>query len=210
MGPAALRHPAGPLPADPADDATLPAELQALKQEAERRLRRVGVDGRSLVSSSLYDAGAWFSTGLGDQHSHDAQIAFIPSGLQRRTCGIRRLNVDTAQYFDDASRRLAADAESIMVLANPVLPHSEGEIVLESADPTAQPAIRMNYFGDPHDMKVMRRGAAPRVGHRRALAVARQDRPADGPAVPGREARLPARARRRATRSSRIWRCISR
>ena len=41
------------------------------------------------------------------------------------------------------------------MLANPVQPHSEGEIVLESADPTADPVIRMNYFGDPHDMKVM-------------------------------------------------------
>ena len=29
MGPAALRGPGGPLPADPADDANLPAELQA-------------------------------------------------------------------------------------------------------------------------------------------------------------------------------------
>ena len=43
----------------------------------------------------------------------------------------------------------------MIVLANPVLPHSEGEIVLESADPMAHPAIRMNYFDDPHDMKVM-------------------------------------------------------
>ena len=37
----------------------------------------------------------------------------------------------------------------MIVLANPVLPHSEGEIVLESADPVVHPAIRMNYFGDP-------------------------------------------------------------
>jgi len=65
------------------------------------------------------------------------------------------LNVDTAQYFDDASKRLAPDAEGMIVLANPVLPHSEGEIVLESADPAIHPAIRMNYFGDAHDMKVM-------------------------------------------------------
>ena len=43
----------------------------------------------------------------------------------------------------------------MIVLANPVQPHSEGEIVLESADPTDHPVIRMNYFGDPHDMKVM-------------------------------------------------------
>jgi choline dehydrogenase len=36
-----------------------------------------------------------------------------------------------------------------------VLPHSRGEIVLESADSAAPPAIRMNYYDDPHDLKVM-------------------------------------------------------
>jgi choline dehydrogenase-like flavoprotein len=41
------------------------------------------------------------------------------------------------------------------VLANPVKPHSRGEIVLASADPTAAPDIRMNYFSDPHDLDVM-------------------------------------------------------
>ena len=154
MGPAALRHPAGPLPADPEDDGKMPADLQALKQEAERRLAEWATTGCGLVSSSLYDACAWFSTGLGDHHSHDAQIAFFPCGCNYdlwHSC----LNVDTAEYFDDASTRLAPDAESMILLANPVLPHSEGEIVLESADPADHPAIRMNYFGDPHDMKVM-------------------------------------------------------
>jgi choline dehydrogenase-like flavoprotein len=56
----------------------------------------------------------------------------------------------------------------MIVLANPVLPHSEGEIVLESADPAAHPAIRMNYFGDGHDLKVMVaviRRALDIVGH---------------------------------------------
>lgn len=43
----------------------------------------------------------------------------------------------------------------MIVLANPVLPHSEGEIVLESAAPNTYPVIRMNYFDDEHDMKVM-------------------------------------------------------
>ena len=33
--------------------------------------------------------------------------------------------------------------------------HSEGAIVLASADPLQSPDIRMNYFSDPHDMKVM-------------------------------------------------------
>jgi choline dehydrogenase-like flavoprotein len=43
----------------------------------------------------------------------------------------------------------------MIVFANPVLPHSEGEIVLQSPEPVVHPAIRMNYFDDPHDMKVM-------------------------------------------------------
>jgi choline dehydrogenase-like flavoprotein len=154
IGPAALRHPAGPLPADPNDDDKLPAELQALKQEAERRLTEWATTGRGLASSSLYEAGAWFSTGLGDHHSHDGQIAFIPCGYNFdlwHGC----LNIDTAKYFDDAQKRLAADGEAMIVLANPVLPHSEGEIVLESSDPIAPPSIRLNYFGDDHDLKVM-------------------------------------------------------
>jgi choline dehydrogenase len=154
LGPAALRHPAGPLPADPAEDVNMSTELQALKQEAERRITEWATTGCGLVASSLYDAAAWFSTGLGDLHSHDAQIACIPCGYTEELwSGL--LHVDTAQYFDDAARRLSADATSILVFANPVLPHSEGEIVLQSADPGVHPEIRMNYFGDPHDMTVM-------------------------------------------------------
>ena len=154
FGLAALRAPAGPLPADPRDDARMPADLQALKQEAERRISEWAATGHGLVSSSLYDACAWFSTGLGDHHSHDAQIGFFPCGYNA-DIWLRCLRVDTDQYFDDASRRLANDAESMIVLANPVQPHSEGEIVLASANPADHPDIRMNYFADPHDMKVM-------------------------------------------------------
>ena len=50
---------------------------------------------------------------------------------------------------------MANDAENLLLLANPVLPHSRGEIVLDSPDPGVHPAIRMNYYADPHDMKVM-------------------------------------------------------
>ncbi len=154
MGPAALREPGGPLPADPADDANLPAGLQQMKEEAERRITEWETTGRGLVSSSLADGVVFFSTGLGDTHSHDAEIIFFPTGGNDdlvRSC----LNIDTALFFDDATKRLAPDAEHVMVNANPVLPHSEGEIVLESADPGVHPAIRMNYYDDPHDMKVM-------------------------------------------------------
>ncbi len=125
---------------------------QALEDEGA--MERWRTTGHGLMSSSLYDAGAWFSTGLGDAHSHDAQIACIPCGYSYELWHTL-LNVDTAQYFDDVSRRLADDARCLIVLANPVLPHSEGEIVLESADPDVHPAIRLNYFGDPHDMRVM-------------------------------------------------------
>ena len=154
MGPDALRAPAGPLPADPADDADLPEELQALKAEAERRVTEWATTGHGLVSSSLYEACAWFSTGLGDDHTHDAQLGFFICGYNHdiwRGC----LRVDPDEYFDDADVRLGPDAESVIVLANPVQPHSEGEIVLASADPLDQPDIRMNYYDDPHDMEVM-------------------------------------------------------
>jgi choline dehydrogenase len=154
MGPDALRAPAGPLPADPADDDDMPEELQALKAEAERRLTEWATTGSGLVSSSLYEACAWFSTGLGDDHTHDAQIGFFPCGYTPDLWQTV-LRVDPEEYFDDPAVRLAPDAESIIVLANPVQPHSEGEVVLSSADPAAHPDIRMNYYDDPHDMAVM-------------------------------------------------------
>ncbi len=154
MGPDALRAPAGPLPADPADDASLGEELKAVKAEAERRVTEWATTGRGLVSSSLYDAGAWFSTGLGDQHTHDAQLAIFACGYNRDIWQ-RCLRVDPDQYFDDADARLAPGAETVVILANPVQPHSEGEIVLASADPLEHPDIRMNYYGDPYDMQVM-------------------------------------------------------
>jgi choline dehydrogenase-like flavoprotein len=154
MGPDALRAPAGPLPADPADDAALPPDLAALKSEAERQLAEWFTTGRGLVSSSLYDAAAWLSTGLGDAHTHDAQIAIFACGYNAdiwRGC----LRVDPNEYFADPATTLAPEAESVIVLANPVQPHSEGEIRLASSDPIAAPDIRMNYYADPYDMTVM-------------------------------------------------------
>jgi len=154
MGPDALRAPAGPLPADPADDANLPEELQALRAEAERRVTEWATSGRGLVSSSLYEACAWYSTGLGDDHTHDAQLGFFACGYNRDIWQ-NLLRVDPDTYFDDADASLAPDAETVIVLANPVQPHSEGEILLASADPLEPPDIRMNYYGDPYDMEVM-------------------------------------------------------
>lgn len=154
MGPDALRGPLGPLPLDPADDARLPPELGALKAEAERRLAQWATTGESLVSSSLYDAAVWYSTGLGDPHTHDAQIALFACGYNEdiwRRC----LKVDPAAYFADPGVALAPDAETVLILANPVQPHSEGEILLRSADPSGAPDIRMGYLSDPHDLTVL-------------------------------------------------------
>ncbi|MBV9951395.1 MAG: hypothetical protein JO291_05560, partial [Acidimicrobiia bacterium] len=92
--------------------------------------------------------------GLGDDHTHDAQIGFFICGYNDaiwRTC----LKVDPNEYFDDPAVRLGPDAESVIILANPVQPHSEGEIVLGTTDPLDHPIIRMNYYDDPHDMQVM-------------------------------------------------------
>ena len=154
MGPDALRAPAGPLPADPAHDVDLPPELAGLKQEAVRRITEWFTTGEGLVSSSLYEAGAWYSTGLGDHHTHDAQLSIFVCGYNDaiwRGC----LKVDPLVFFADPAKTLAPDAETVILLANPVQPHSEGEIVLASADPSAHPDIRMNYLADPHDLKVI-------------------------------------------------------
>jgi choline dehydrogenase len=154
MGSAALRGPGGPLPADPAADAMLPAEPRALKQEADRRLAEWETNGRGLAATSLTDGVVFCSTGLGDMHSHDMEIIFNTSGLDDNT--LRSVfNIDTSRYFEDASKQLAPDAENVLLAANPVLPRSEGEIVLKSADPMEHPSIRMNYYSDPYDMKVM-------------------------------------------------------
>ena len=135
MGPDALRAPAGPLPADPADDARSSARAPGAQGRGRAAGHRVGDHRpRARVVVALR-RGAWFSTGLGDDHTHDAQLAFFVCGYNRdiwqRCCGSTR-----DEYFDDADVALAPDAESIIVLANPVQPHSEGEIVLASADPT--------------------------------------------------------------------------
>ncbi len=154
MGPDALRAPGGPLPADPANDANLSPELLALKQQAEKRLGEWQKTGRGLGASSLADAVVFCSSGLSDLDRHDTEIiCFLTAGNDEFQRMI--MNIDTARCFDDPAQRLAPDAENLVLLANPVLPRSRGEIVLDSADPAAQPAIRMNYYDDPHDVEVM-------------------------------------------------------
>ena len=154
LGPDALRAPAGPLPADPAQDAGLPPELAGLKAEAERRVTEWATTGEGLASSSLYDAVAFFSTGLGDPHTHDAQIALLACGY---TPDIWRylFRIDPDEYFAAPDTALSPMAESVVVLPNPVQPHSEGELRLVSSDVADAPAIDLNYLADQHDVTVM-------------------------------------------------------
>lgn len=154
LGPDALRAPNGPLPADPADDADLQGELAAVRDEANRQLMEWATTGHGLASSSLYDAVAFFSTGLGDEHTHDAQIGFLVCGY---TPDIWRdvFRLDPDDFFDDPATALDVNQGVVVILPNPVQPHSEGSVTLGSADPSDPPVIDLNYFDDPHDVKVM-------------------------------------------------------
>ena len=154
LGPDALRAPAGPLPADPADDVDLPEPLAAAKAEAERRIGEWFTTGRGLASSSLYDAVAFFSTGLGDEHTHDAQIGFLATGYTPPIWeGVFR--IPPGDFFEDATAFLDPTRGQVVVLPNPVQPHSEGSVTLASADAAVPPRIDLNYFDDPHDVRVM-------------------------------------------------------
>lgn len=154
LGPDALRAPGGPLPADPADDDDLPEPLLAVKAEAERRIAEWFTTGRGLASSSLYDAVAFFSTGLGDEHTHDAQIGFLATGYTPAIWeSVFRL--PPSAFFEDPEAFLDPTRGQVVVLPNPVQPHSEGSVTLASADPAIPPRIELNYFDHPHDVKVM-------------------------------------------------------
>jgi len=154
LGPDALRAPAGPLPADPADDVDLPEPLAAAKAEAERRIGEWFTTGRGLASSSLYDAVAFFSTGLGDEHTHDAQVGFLATGYTPPIWeGVFR--IPPGDFFEDAAAFLDPTRGQVVVLPNPVQPHSEGSVTLASADAAVPPRIDLNYFDDPHDVRVM-------------------------------------------------------
>ena len=154
LGPDILRAPRGPLPADPADDADLPPELAGLKAEAERRLTEWATTGKGWASSSMYDAVAFFSTGLGDEHTHDAQIGLLACGYTPEIWqGVFR--VDPAAFFGDPDVALSPMAETVVMLPNPVQPHSEGSVSLVSGDVADAPRIDLNYFDDPHDVTVM-------------------------------------------------------
>ena len=79
--------------------------------------------------SSLADAVVFCSSGVGDLDRHDTEIiCFLTGGSEDFLRTI--INIDTSRFFDDPPKRVANDAENLLLLANPVLPHSRGEIVI--------------------------------------------------------------------------------
>ena len=125
LGPDALRAPAGPLPADPADDVDLPRSWRPSRRRPSAGSAEWFTTGKGLASSSLYDACAWFSTGLGDEHTHDAQIGFFVCGYTPDIW--ETSSASTADGVLRGPRRASAPTpREVIVLANPVQPHSEG------------------------------------------------------------------------------------
>jgi choline dehydrogenase len=153
-GPDALRGPNGPLPVDPADDVNLTEEQNAIKQEAQKRLDEWLEHGTGYAASSIYEAISFYSTGLGDDHTHDAQIGLVPTLYGPDVLGDRIL-YDLEDFLGDPDRVLDPETENITLLASNCIPHSEGAIMIKSADPGVPPEINLNYFDDPHDLKVM-------------------------------------------------------
>ena len=89
--------------------------------------------GQGLASSALYDAAAFFSTGLGDRHGHDAQIGCIPCGYDAPTWS-SKVNLDIDRCFQFGLDAPWNESKNIILLPTIIQPHSEGEIVLRSAD----------------------------------------------------------------------------
>ena len=123
----------------------------AFAPEALNEWQQTGV---GYASSSLYDAALWCSSGLGDEHSHDIQVGFVPVGYDENFFG-RLCNFDLTAQFGDFTAALDPQQPRILFAVNPVLQRSEGEVVIRSNDPFEHPEIRLNYFAESHDLAQM-------------------------------------------------------
>lgn len=156
LGPDALKS----IGALPEDEASMTADQKKLKADAEKQIGELMNEGRGLAGSSLYDAVAFYNTGLGDEHTHDAQLAFLPCGYNKEIWG-GLFSYDIEKYFgsaEAADKLMGPTSQNVMLIAHIVRPHSEGEVLLASADVKAQPEIRFNYMSDSegHDLKVFK------------------------------------------------------
>jgi len=161
LGPDALRQnptqvfDKGPLPADPSQDDQLPDELKQLKSLAEQLVGEYMKTGTGIPASTLYDASAFYSSGLGDHHTHDVQVSMMCSSFNRDAWeGI--FHIDCSKYYDDPATALGPMSENIAFMASNVQPHSEGNVQIQSNDPLKAPNIDFAYLTDHHDVEVMK------------------------------------------------------
>ena len=89
----------------------------------DKHLKNWQETGRGLVSSSLYDGTVFFSTGLGEEHTYEAQIGFIPTRYDVWLVQ-NQLNEDTGILSDDIESELITDAENILLLACNCVPRT--------------------------------------------------------------------------------------
>ena len=90
---------------------------------------------------------------LGDDHTHDIQVGFLACAYTPDMWkSVFRYDDN---YFANPAEQLDPTKGGVVLLANPVQPHSEGSISLASADPNDKPIIDFNYLDDPHDIEVM-------------------------------------------------------
>lgn len=153
MGPSVLEE-SGVLPTNSEHELD---GMKIIRTKSQELLDKWHSTGAGLPASSLYDATCFYNSGLGDPHSHDCQLAVLLCGYSVDMWS-NLFKTDLIKYFGsaaEAKRLLAPDRENVILLANPVLPRSEGYITLKTSNPLAAPKINSNYFQDPHDMKVL-------------------------------------------------------
>lgn len=131
-------------------------DMHAKETESRNQLEKLTRDGEGLASSSLYDGIAFYNTGYGHLHSHDAKIAIIACGYNADIWS-RLYSVDIDQYYGSrADEFLHPDSQNVTLVAELAKPHSEGWVALCSPDPLAPPDVCLNFFSDPQDMNAMK------------------------------------------------------
>ena len=129
----------GPLPADPADDRRSAARTAGAQSRGRAARHRVGDHRpRARLLVAVRRGGLVLHRPRRPPHPRRAdrllRLRLQPRHLAALLCASTRTSTSTTP-----TPRCRPDAESIIVLANPVQPHSEGEIVLAKRRPARAP-----------------------------------------------------------------------
>jgi choline dehydrogenase-like flavoprotein len=123
---------------DTKQDETFGASWQGIKRVvsgfAEWRKRRTGP-----LTTTFAESGAFFNSELTAEQA-DLQLVFVIA------------------LVDDHARKLHV-RHGLSCHLTLLRPASRGRVTLHSADPNRAPCIDPNFFGDPSDMRILRKGA---------------------------------------------------